>query len=135
MSLPKEPRQLMINLMYLVLTALLAMNVSSEILNAFKTIGKSIENSNKSTIDRNAAVTGAFSKYINDPKTLETKKVKVQAALLLANTVNQKTKDLIAQIELNASKYASFAAGQIVPLPRTVFTRTGIVVFGINAKF
>jgi len=92
MSLPKEPRQLMINLMYLVLTALLAMNVSSEILNAFKTIGKSIENSNKSTIDRNAAVTGAFTKYIEDPKTLETKKAKVQAALLLANIVNQKNK-------------------------------------------
>ena len=38
MSLPKEPRQKMINIMYLVLTALLALNVSSEILNAFKTI-------------------------------------------------------------------------------------------------
>ena len=36
MSLPKEPRQLMINLMYLVLTAMLALNVSSEILHAFK---------------------------------------------------------------------------------------------------
>jgi hypothetical protein len=38
MALPKEPRQKMINLMYLVLTALLALNVSAEILNAFKTI-------------------------------------------------------------------------------------------------
>jgi len=37
MSIPKEPRQIMINLMYLVLTALLALNVSNEILNAFKT--------------------------------------------------------------------------------------------------
>ena len=36
MALPKEPRQKMINLMYLVLTALLALNVSAEILNAFK---------------------------------------------------------------------------------------------------
>ena len=35
MSIPKEPRQLMINLMYLVLTALLALNVSAEVLNAF----------------------------------------------------------------------------------------------------
>jgi gliding motility-associated protein GldM len=113
MSLPKEPRQLMINLMYLVLTALLAMNVSSEILNAFKTIGKSIENSNKSTIDRNAAVTGAFSKYINDPKTLETKKVKVQAALLLANTVNQKTKDIIAQIDNYKEMIIKEAGGRL----------------------
>lgn len=35
MSIPKEPRQLMINLMYLVLTALLALNVSAEVMNAF----------------------------------------------------------------------------------------------------
>ena len=40
MSLPKEPRQKMINMMYLVLTALLALNVSVEILNAFKTVNE-----------------------------------------------------------------------------------------------
>lgn len=48
MSIPKEPRQLMINLMYLVLTALLALNVSNEILNAFKTLSTSIDKSNQS---------------------------------------------------------------------------------------
>jgi len=47
MALPKEPRQKMINLMYLVLTALLALNVSAEILNAFKTVNNSLENTNK----------------------------------------------------------------------------------------
>lgn len=46
MSMPKEPRQLMINLMYLVLTALLALNVSNEILNAFKVLAKGIGDSN-----------------------------------------------------------------------------------------
>ncbi|HMK25507.1 MAG TPA: gliding motility protein GldM [Chitinophagaceae bacterium] len=49
MSLPKEPRQKMINIMYLVLTALLALNVSSEILNAFKTVNNSLINSNNQT--------------------------------------------------------------------------------------
>ena len=48
MSIPKEPRQIMINLMYLVLTALLALNVSNEILNAFKTLSSSINKSNES---------------------------------------------------------------------------------------
>ncbi|MBL7746637.1 MAG: hypothetical protein JNM19_04375, partial [Chitinophagaceae bacterium] len=43
MSLPKEPRQKMINIMYLVLTALLAINISAEILNAFKTIDESLK--------------------------------------------------------------------------------------------
>ena len=46
MSLPREPRQKMINMMYLVLTALLALNVSAEILNAFKTVNKSLETTN-----------------------------------------------------------------------------------------
>ncbi len=45
MALPKEPRQKMINIMYLVLTALLALNVSSEILNAFKTVDNSLQKS------------------------------------------------------------------------------------------
>src|SRR5580658_915556 len=46
MSIPKEPRQIMINLMYLVLTALLALNVSNEIINAFKVLAKGINDSN-----------------------------------------------------------------------------------------
>lgn len=45
MSIPKEPRQLMINLMYLVLTALLALNVSAEVMNAFFDIDKSLDKS------------------------------------------------------------------------------------------
>ncbi len=50
MSIPKEPRQLMINLMYLVLTAMLALNVSAEVMNAFKTIDDSLtETSNTTT--------------------------------------------------------------------------------------
>jgi hypothetical protein len=49
MSIPKEPRQLMINLMYLVLTALLALNVSAEVMNAFKVIDDSLTASNNTT--------------------------------------------------------------------------------------
>lgn len=47
MSIPKEPRQLMINLMYLVLTAMLALNVSAEIINAFFMLDKGIKANNK----------------------------------------------------------------------------------------
>ncbi len=46
MALPKEPRQKMINLMYIVLTALLALNVSAEILNAFRTVDNSLNATN-----------------------------------------------------------------------------------------
>lgn len=47
MSIPKEPRQLMINLMYLVLTAMLALNVSAEILNAFVTLDRGLQESSE----------------------------------------------------------------------------------------
>ncbi len=47
MSIPKEPRQLMINLMYLVLTAMLALNVSAEIINAFFALEKGINDSSE----------------------------------------------------------------------------------------
>ncbi len=50
----------MINLMYLVLTALLALNVSNEILNAFKTLSISIDKSNKSIDQRNVDVYNAI---------------------------------------------------------------------------
>jgi len=63
MSIPKDPRQLMINLMYLVLTALLALNVSAEVLNAFKTIDNSLTKSNTTTnkaIDEQAAALNAL---------------------------------------------------------------------------
>lgn len=46
MSIPKEPRQLMINLMYLVLTAMLALNVSAEVINAFFKLDKGLKTTN-----------------------------------------------------------------------------------------
>ena len=53
MSIPKEPRQLMINIMYLVLTAMLALNVSAKIINAFFVIDKGIKTSNSRLADAN----------------------------------------------------------------------------------
>jgi len=69
MSLPKEPRQKMINMMYLVLTALLALNVSSEILNAFKTVNTSIITSNSMLDAKNAVTYKSFDDKIKDPQT------------------------------------------------------------------
>lgn len=67
MSLPKEPRQLMINLMYLVLTAMLALNVSSEILHAFKTINQSITSSNASIVEKNNKMYSDFDENQSQP--------------------------------------------------------------------
>jgi gliding motility-associated protein GldM len=69
MSIPKEPRQMMINMMYLVLTALLALNVSAEILNAFKIVNDGIKRTIVSIDQKNAAIYDAFDKKVsNDPK-------------------------------------------------------------------
>jgi gliding motility-associated protein GldM len=69
MSLPKEPRQKMINMMYLVLTALLALNVSVEVLNAFKTVNHSIERSNGVVDQKNGITYAAFTRELTDPQT------------------------------------------------------------------
>lgn len=71
MALPKEPRQKMINLMYLVLTALLALNVSSEILNAFKTVDASLMNSNRAIDEKNTTLFKSLSDKKNKAETKE----------------------------------------------------------------
>src|SRR6185436_8188459 len=48
-----SPRQRMINMMYLVLTALLALNVSKEIINAFVTVNESLDISKKNIQEKN----------------------------------------------------------------------------------
>lgn len=52
MAIPKEPRQLMITIMYIALTALLALNVSAEIFNAFEVVEKGLKRSNE-VLDKN----------------------------------------------------------------------------------
>lgn len=69
MSLPKEPRQKMINMMYLVLTALLALNVSSEILQAFKTVDRSLTKASSVVDANNAVIFKSFQQKLADPKT------------------------------------------------------------------
>lgn len=60
MSIPKEPRQQMINIMYLVLTAMLALNVSAEILKAFDLIRRGIDKSNGSISQKIGGTMDAF---------------------------------------------------------------------------
>jgi gliding motility-associated protein GldM len=59
----------MINMMYLVLTALLALNVSVEVLNAFKTVNHSLERSNTVIDQKNDLTYTAFRDAESDEKT------------------------------------------------------------------
>ena len=71
MALPKEPRQKMINIMYLVLTAILALNVSAEILNAFKVVRSSLEKSNGAIDKSNATLFASLKSKMEDPANRE----------------------------------------------------------------
>jgi len=66
MALPKEPRQKMINIMYLVLTAILALNVSAEILEAFKTVDLSLQQSSGNLSSANATLYKSFQDKLKD---------------------------------------------------------------------
>jgi gliding motility-associated protein GldM len=59
----------MINMMYIVLTALLALNVSAEILNAFKTVNNSIHKSNEVITEKNNLTYESFQKALDDQQT------------------------------------------------------------------
>lgn len=52
--------------MYLVLTAMLALNVSAEILKAFAMINKSLEDTNLTIDQKNAALYTAFEEKMKD---------------------------------------------------------------------
>lgn len=69
MSIPKEPRQLMINLMYLVLTALLALNVSAEVMNAFFSLDKGMKDTGAIVDRSNEAVMKSINEQADAYKT------------------------------------------------------------------
>lgn len=95
MSLPKEPRQKMINMMYLVLTALLALNVSNEVLEAFKTVDKSITTSNKALDNKNGVIYDAFKTELNDAQT----KAKAEVWAPKADKVKSLSADMAGYLE------------------------------------
>ncbi len=75
MALPREPRQKMINIMYLVLTAILALNVSNEVINAFKVVDKSLITSNNNISASNSTLYQSLASKLNDPQSAEKAKL------------------------------------------------------------
>jgi gliding motility-associated protein GldM len=109
MSLPKEPRQKMINIMYLVLTALLALNVSSEILNAFKTVNRSLENTNV-TVNNS---TSTIMKSLQDKTTTEETKIRALEWYPKAQQTVSISKTLYDYIGSLKSKILTEAGGSL----------------------
>ena len=93
MALPKDPRQKMINFMYLVLTAMLALNVSAEILNAFNIVNDSINTSNRSITNKNDL---SYSQFDEQMKTDPSRVAPIKAK---AMEVKKLSADMFTYIE------------------------------------
>ena len=63
---PETPRQKMIGMMYLVLTAMLALNVSTDVLKAFKLVDDSLHSTLETTDSRNKQMMALFLSARND---------------------------------------------------------------------
>ncbi|MBO6118336.1 MAG: gliding motility protein GldM [Bacteroidales bacterium] len=90
---PETPRQRMIGMMYLVYTAMLALNVSAEILNGFVTVGDSLEVTNNLLLSKSASSYQMFENaYNNNPG-------KIQENWDKAQVVRKDSKELVAFID------------------------------------
>src|SRR4051812_28184956 len=82
------PRQKMINMMYLVLTALLALNVSQEVLNAFHLVNNGLKTSNGALGEKTANDMSEFQKlYEQNPQKAQEFFTKAQKAKGLSDSL------------------------------------------------
>lgn len=104
----ETPRQKMIGMMYLVLTALLALNVSVEILNAFLVVNESMETTNQTFSSKIENTYQRFEKQFNDnPEKVGAYWDKAKQAKVLSD----KLKDY-----LNNVKYGAIARSEKISL-------------------
>ncbi len=103
---PETPRQKMIGMMYLVLTAMLALNVSSEVLDAFAKVDKGLYKTNQITKLKNGEIIKALeSAYGDNP-------VKVKPFLDKANAVTRATSELVTEIKKNKEAIVKYKDGE-----------------------
>lgn len=98
----ETPRQKMINMMYLVFIAMLALNMSKEVLSAFGTINENLEDTNLKFEEKNdAALAGLSMKASESPD-------QFAAVLVKADLVSKATSDLFTYYsELKEGMYKS----------------------------
>jgi gliding motility-associated protein GldM len=109
MSSGKEtPRQKMIGMMYLVLTALLALNVSKEILQGFVMVDESIGKSKVILDENNSRIQKAFEAYVNDgnfeAKPYLLKSIETQKSIRIVDAYIDSMKVIIARKTEGISK-------------------------------
>ncbi len=103
----ETPRQKMIGMMYLVLTALLALNVSKEIIKAFVTQDNQMLVTNNNLVEGINGTMAKFSMLAVDPttkKTFEKWKPKAQKVNTLANSLDDFLLDNLNQMMEKSEK-------------------------------
>ncbi|PID89212.1 MAG: gliding motility protein GldM, partial [Bacteroidia bacterium] len=96
----------MIGMMYLVLTAMLALNVSSEVLDAFAKVDKGLYKTNQITKLKNGEIIKALeSAYGDNP-------VKVKPFLDKAKAVTKATSEIVNKIEENKAAIVKYKDGE-----------------------
>src|SRR5690606_9202550 len=99
----QTPRQKMINLMYLVFIAMLALNMSKEVLTAFGLLNEKLTESNQTTTQRNAAfMAGLDAKVEEQPAKYAPLKEKAVRVDELSTNVNNYIESL--KTDLNAKQ-------------------------------
>ncbi len=90
-----SPRQKMINLMYLIFIAMLALNMSKEVLSAFGLMNEKLTESNRVATEHNAAfMEGLAQKAVDQPEKYEPLKAKADQIKTLASTFNSYLEEL-----------------------------------------
>ena len=100
---PVSPRQKMINLMYVVLMAMLALNVSNEVLNGFAIVGESIGRTTENAIKDNLSIYEAFEQQMEaNPQKVREWYEKAQQVKLMSDSLY----DFAAELKLAIAQEA-----------------------------
>ncbi|MEZ4825997.1 MAG: hypothetical protein R3C61_06845 [Bacteroidia bacterium] len=103
-----SPRQKMINMMYLVLLALLAINISAEILNAFETIKNKLNKSAQTALTNSESFMASMKEEINSEITNEGKRSN-EGLLDTLDQIKGKTSALIGLLDNHIAKMTEIA--------------------------
>jgi gliding motility-associated protein GldM len=107
-----SPRQKMINMMYLVLTALLALNVSAEILESFQNIADSLRQSANKYSEKNSSLSNDISKAIE--KEVKDGNVKNQKFLAQLNEIGTRVaREMVFLDSLRNQMFEDKVAGKM----------------------
>ncbi len=120
-----SPRQKMINMMYLMLTAMLALNVSKDILNAFSNIDEGLVEATENTVEKNKEIYGQF-----ETRKTATPSARVDEYFNYAQEVKKRSNEICTFIQKNKKEIVRKVDGK----DAEAITEDGVHIMEIDAK-